>query len=53
MAVYLAVAGDFFDGVSLCCPFFPLDVFDEIWDFTESVFEGFSIYSFIYASCYG
>ena len=26
IAVYLAVAGDVFDGVFLCCPFFPLDV---------------------------
>ena len=31
------VAGDVFDGVFLCCPFFPRDVLDEIWDLTESV----------------
>ena len=26
--------------------FLPLDVLDEIWDLTESVSEGFPIYSF-------
>ena len=38
-----AVAGDVFDGVFLCCPFFLRDVLmlDEIWDLTESVSEGF------------
>ena len=30
-----------FDGIFLCCPFFPLDDLDEIWDVIESVFEGF------------
>ena len=37
---YLAVAGDVYDGVFLCCP-----VLDEIWDLIESVFEGFLTYS--------
>ena len=32
---------------SLCCPFSPLDILDEIWDITESVSEGFLVYSFI------
>ena len=31
----------------LCCPFFPLDVLDRIWDLIESVFEGFLTYPFI------
>ena len=35
------VAGDVFDGVFLCCPFFPRDVLDEIWDLTESVSGSF------------
>ena len=39
--VHLAVAGGIFDGVFLCCFFFPLDVLDEIWDLIESVSEGF------------
>ena len=26
------IAGDVFDGVFLCCLFFPRDVLDEIWD---------------------
>ena len=34
-------AGDVFDDVFLCCPFFPRDVLDEIWDLIESVSEGF------------
>ena len=38
----LAVAGDVFDGVFLCCP---LGVMDEIWDLIESVSEGFLTYS--------
>ena len=38
MAVHLAVAGDVFDGVFLCCP---CDILDEIWDLIESVSEGF------------
>ena len=32
---------------SFVLSFFPLDVFDEIWDLIESVFEGFLTYSFI------
>ena len=44
IAVHLAVAGNVFDGVFLCCPFFPRDVLDEIWDIIESVSEGFSTY---------
>ena len=44
-AVYLAVAGGVFDGVFLCCSYFPLDVLDEIWDVIESVSEGFLTYS--------
>ena len=31
----------------LCCPFFPLDVLDEIWDLIESVSEGFLTYFWI------
>ena len=45
--VHLAVAGDVFNGVFLCCPFFPLDVLAEIWDLIESVSEGFLTYSCI------
>ena len=30
----------------LCCPFFPLDVLDGIWDLIESVSEGCLTYSF-------
>ena len=30
---------------SFCAVFFPLDVFDEIWDLIESVSEGFLTYS--------
>ena len=44
-AVHLVVAGGVFDGVFLCCPFFSLDVLDEIWDLIESVSEGFLTYS--------
>ena len=44
-AVHLAVAGGVFDGVFLCCPFFPLNVLDEIWDVIESVHEEFLTYS--------
>ena len=40
-AVHLAVAGDVFDGVFLCCPFSPRDVLDKIWGLIESVFEVF------------
>ena len=45
IAVLLAVAGDVFDGVFVCCPFFPRDVLEEIWDLIESVFEGFPVFS--------
>ena len=44
-ADHLAVAGDVFDVVFLCCPFSPLDILDVIWDLIESVSEGFLIYS--------
>ena len=37
IAVHLAVAGDVFNGVFLCCPFFPRDVLDEIWDFLPTL----------------
>ena len=37
--------GGVFDGVFLWCPFFPLDVLNEIWDLIESVSEGFLTYS--------
>ena len=47
IAVHLAVAGDVFDGVFICCPFSPRDVLDEIWDLIESVSEGFLSYSCI------
>ena len=40
-AVHLAVAGGVFDGVFFVLSFFPLDVFDRIWDFIESVSEVF------------
>ena len=43
IAVHLAVAGDVFDGVFLCC-LFPGDVLGEIWDWIESVSEGFPTY---------
>ena len=43
-AVHLAVAGGVFDGVFLCCSFFPPDVLDEIWDLMKSVSEGFLTY---------
>ena len=36
-AVLLAVAGNVFDDVFLCCPFSPRDVLDEIWDLIGSV----------------
>ena len=32
---------------SFVLSFFPLDVFDEIWDLTESVSEGFLTYFYI------
>ena len=34
-AVRLAVAGDVYDGVFLCCPFSPRDGLDEIWDLSQ------------------
>ena len=34
------MAGDVFDGVSLCCPFFPRSIFDDLLDLIESVSEG-------------
>ena len=40
IAIHLTVAGDVFDGVFLCCPFFPQDVLYEILDLIESVSEG-------------
>ena len=40
-------AGDIFDGVFLCCTFFPRDVLDEIWDLIGSVSEGFPSYSLL------
>ena len=43
--VHLAVAGDVFNDVFLCCPFSPRDVLDEILDLIESVSEGFPAYS--------
>ena len=39
IAGLLAVAGGVYDGVFLCCPFFPRDVLDEILDLIESVSE--------------
>ena len=44
VAVHLAVACDVFLYVSLCCPFFPRDVLDRIWDLIGSVSEGFPTY---------
>ena len=34
--------------VSFCVVFLPRDVLDEIWDLTESVYEGFPTYSSMY-----
>ena len=45
IAFHLAVAVDVFDGVFLCCPFFPRDVFDWLWDLIGSVTEGLPTYS--------
>ena len=47
LAVLLAVAGDAFDGVFLCC-LFSRDVLNEIWDLIESVSKGFPTYSRLY-----
>ena len=41
--MHLAVAGDVFDGFFVLS-FFPQGVLDEIWDFIESVSEGFPAY---------
>ena len=46
IAVHLAVAGVVYDGVFLCCLFFPRGVLDEILDLIVSVSEGFPSYSF-------
>ena len=45
IVVYLAVADDVFDGVSMCCPFFSRNVFVEILDLIESVSESLTTYS--------
>ena len=42
MAVHLAVAGDVFDGAYFVLSFFPRDVLDEIWYWSESVPGNFS-----------
>ena len=44
IAVHLAVAGDVFDDVILCCPFFPRDGLDENWDLIDSVCKSFPIF---------
>ena len=41
------IAGGVYDGVFLCCPFFPRDVLNEILDSIESVSEGSPTYSSI------
>ena len=46
----MAVADDVFNGV-LCAVLFPRDVLDEIWDFIESVSEGFPTYSTSTITC--
>ena len=46
IAVNLAVAGGIYDGVFLCCIFFPRDVLDEILDLIESVSGGIPTYFF-------
>ena len=48
LAVLLAVAGDAFDGVFLCCPFFSRDVLNETWDLIEPVSKGLPTYSWLY-----
>ena len=45
IAVHLAVACDVYNGVFLCCPFFPRAVLDEILNLIESVSESFPAYS--------
>ena len=47
MAVHLAIAGDVFDSVFMCCPFSPRDVLDELWDLIEIVSEGFPTYFWV------
>ena len=47
IAVHLAVACDVYDGVFLCCPFFPRHVLDEILNLIESVSESFPTYSYV------
>ena len=47
IVVHLAVACDVYDGVFLCCPFFPRGVLDKILNLIESVSEGFLSYSSI------
>ena len=44
ISVHLAVACDVYDGVFLCCSFFPRGVLDEILNLNESVSEGFPSY---------
>ena len=46
IGAHLAVAGGVYDGIFLCCPFFPRDVFDGILDLIESISEGFPSYFF-------
>ena len=46
IAVHLAVAGGVYDGVFMCCPFFPRDVLDGIFDLIESVSESFPTYPY-------
>ena len=41
------MACDVYDGVLLCCLFFPRGVLDEILNLIESVSEGFPFYSSI------
>ena len=43
--VHLAVGGGVYDGVFLCCSFFPRDVLNESLDLVESVSWGFPTYS--------
>ena len=47
IAVHLAVTCDVFDGVFLCCPFFPQDVLNEIWDLIGSVSESCPFYFYL------
>ena len=45
---YQAVACDVFISVSLCCPFSPRDVLDEIWDLIGLVSEGLPNYFYTF-----